>query len=1214
MSITELRPLGVETVLAELYKSLIDFNDTKNAQLINSLRLKSMSQELTLAFCGYVSAGKSRLINVLLGEENLLPVSPLPTSKTIVQIKPGKPITVFEREKFHERCKDSTSESLELVWTTPEKICMIDTPGIDTFESGNLLENPALLQADLVIYVTDYNHVESQVNFNFLKTLETRRIPYLLIVNQIDKHVSLELSLADFRFKLAQSLQQWDLKPVGIFFTSLLEDRHSENQLVQLKQTLAELQSKRPELILSTLLRSVNQVLQLHSGFFYDQQDVLREPFVWVKEQPIEEQAAIRTLQQLEMMIQDLEALADTIELDTMKEIDKLLENAPLFSYETRELAKELLESRQPRFKAGFFAHSEKTKREQDRRLHKFYSELVVRSEANITWHLRKILADIPHQFNIVDEKFADEVSKLSVQLDPEMLLQTIHPGAMVSGEYVMNYTRDLAATIKSMYRKTSLVWIKRAQTAANHRMSQELPELYERLEHHQQILRAYSKLSELDNIHRVHMDRLMTTWKQVSSQYQELNLRLNQEIVTHLNAGSKEQTSVRNVFTGLKKKTLEPVLRTVHPKLWEVAQDLRRYADLAATLPRFQLMIDYLRQRASRLENNLFTVALFGAFSAGKSSLANALLGDNVLPVSPNPTTAVINKILPPTKEFPQGTIKVKLKNLSDLTTDVFASLSIFGLNPGDLSEALLRIPEIDHSDIPVEAKPHLSFLKAVYTGQSQFIEHLGEEMTVDYPDFRDFVIREEKACFVECIELCYACPLTESGIVLVDTPGSNSTNARHMNVAFDYIRNADAVLFVTYYNNPFCKSDAQFLSQLGKVKDAFEMDKMFFLVNASDLAKTPEELKEVLKHVEQNLRTFEIVRPRIFPVSSQLALLAKLSASGNLQPEAQQLYRQRLNLSAEASLPGHEEILLKSGLKQFENDFYSFVEKELINLAIESAQKEMNRVLNHVDGLLEVVKTNHTQRGEKLRDLNSLEQRILNGLVGFSLFTEENSVKQEIDELFYYVQQRVFHQFSDLFNQNFLVLTKPKEEQPIHAVEQCLRGLLQDIEVDLIQEIRATSLRVERFVQKTLNLVSDKYRDYVDKYDPACVLQRDLEFRFAKVPAIPSLSWDSNSSSRLSALYKNPKDWVEGHGRTKMRETALQSMQPQIVNWLTDCKNSFKEFWNQVFILESNTLEKELTAEIKDYYAGLAMALGEEYSLDGLEQVRRDMKVLAG
>src|SRR5699024_4410371 len=65
-------------------------------------------------------------------------------------------------------------------------------------------------------------------------------------------------------------------------------------------------------------------------------------------------------------------------------------------------------------------------------------------------------------------------------------------------------------------------------------------------------------------------------------------------------------------------------------------------------SLPGFEEIINDLLENKERLDHRTLTVALFGAFSAGKSSFANALLGDNLLPSSPNPTTAVINRISP--------------------------------------------------------------------------------------------------------------------------------------------------------------------------------------------------------------------------------------------------------------------------------------------------------------------------------------------------------------------------------------------------------------------------------------------------------------------------------------------------------------------------------------------------------------------------------------
>ena len=90
------------------------------------------------------------------------------------------------------------------------------------------------------------------------------------------------------------------------------------------------------------------------------------------------------------------------------------------------------------------------------------------------------------------------------------------------------------------------------------------------------------------------------------------------------------------------------------------------------------------------------------------------------------------------------------------------------------------------------------------------------------------------------------------KAGVALVDTPGADSINARHTDVAFQYIKNADAILFVTYYNHVFSRADREFLIQLGRVKDTFALDKMFFLINAADLAESEEEL-EMVKVISQ-------------------------------------------------------------------------------------------------------------------------------------------------------------------------------------------------------------------------------------------------------------------------------------------------------------------------------------------------------------------------
>ena len=242
----------------------------------------------------------------------------------------------------------------------------------------------------------------------------------------------------------------------------------------------------------------------------------------------------------------------------------------------------------------------------------------------------------------------------------------------------------------------------------------------------------------------------------------------------------------------------------------------------------------------------------MFGAFSAGKSSLANALIGEPVLPVSPNPTTAAINRLVPPTAEHGHGTARIVMKSRADILDDLRYSLALLGENAAsdhlpDATALMRAIDRLTPDSIGAGGRPHFSFLRAARAGWAEHEALLGQHLSVDQAEYERYVAEESRSCFVSEIDLHYDCDLTAQGIVLVDTPGADSVNARHTGVAFNYIKNADAVLFVTYYNHAFSQADRQFLMQLGRVKDQFELDKMFFLVNAADLAADQEELEGV-------------------------------------------------------------------------------------------------------------------------------------------------------------------------------------------------------------------------------------------------------------------------------------------------------------------------------------------------------------------------------
>src|SRR5690606_29113577 len=105
-----------------------------------------------------------------------------------------------------------------------------------------------------------------------------------------------------------------------------------------------------------------------------------------------------------------------------------------------------------------------------------------------------------------------------------------------------------------------------------------------------------------------------------------------------------------------------------------QVIEYIEQAINLTESLPGFNNLIDELQVKKDRLANRTFTIALFGAFSAGKSSFSNALIGEKVLPVAPNPTTATVNRIHPVSVEHPHGTIVVTMKKEEDLREELIA------------------------------------------------------------------------------------------------------------------------------------------------------------------------------------------------------------------------------------------------------------------------------------------------------------------------------------------------------------------------------------------------------------------------------------------------------------------------------------------------------------------------------------------------------------
>ena len=281
------------------------------------------------------------------------------------------------------------------------------------------------------------------------------------------------------------------------------------------------------------------------------------------------------------------------------------------------------------------------------------------------------------------------------------------------------------------------------------------------------------------------------------------------------------------------------------------------------------QSISDNLYALRQRLEDDQFRLVVVGMFSRGKSTFVDALLGKRLLPTSKKPTTAVISKIT--YNEIPEYYLHYKDDVTKKLQEDEFFNLTASNVE----------------SDTSVESK----------------IERI------------DFA------------EVKYPLSFCKNGVELVDTPGTNDLNQARVEITYQYLDKADAVIMLLAADQALSVGEVEFLKER-ILKN--QISDIFFIINRKDTLSGPDEELRVIEFVKQNL--LSIVgskcnnKLRIHLVSSYQALLFRRQINGDT-----------LSISQQLKVPDDFSI---TGFSEFESDLSSF-------LAIEKGDIKLKRFI---------------------------------------------------------------------------------------------------------------------------------------------------------------------------------------------------------------------------------------------------------------------------
>lgn len=405
----------------------------------------------------------------------------------------------------------------------------------------------------------------------------------------------------------------------------------------------------------------------------------------------------------------------------------------------------------------------------------------------------------------------------------------------------------------------------------------------------------------------------------------------------------------------------------------------------------------------ANKMENAKLKILVAGQFKMGKSTIINALLGEEVLPAYSTPCTAVITEIGYGEEKKAILSFKPKINQLPDgLAEKVKAHI-------GDKKE---NIP-----DLVVKSEALGDELEEYLVIPMEEMDKKQEQSVAESP-------------YALC-RLSWPIELCKKNVEIIDSPGLNEANARD-ETTYKYVPQADMIVHALTALQLYGKYDKTFVEALERNSNP----PLVFLVNRFDQLNSDAERERIRKYAHQILTPHTPYgKEGIFFISAFHALKGKITDNHQLYAE--------------------------SGFDQFDKMLAKIVESDSVRMKLASNLQGTINILNSLanntipevrkkmDGDLADLQRKYQARQDEFAKLDQKKERIKHTIES-TLSNIQRLMESEIKHFFTHFAAESLEEYVNQAEFEISIFNKEKSHKEAAEAmsEEMLNGLRREFD----------------------------------------------------------------------------------------------------------------------------------------------------------------------